>query len=230
MLPIKDFINALNNMQNDRMLMSYGNNQSVIGGILAVASTIDQIATAVRSDRINDPFTFNMSNEFTRAEQMVVELGIQRLAGNGINVGNMVSGGMYMGQNNMGMYNPYANMGMQPMYGGNMMPDGGFGMQGGFAPPPMQAAYQPMPQQQPQQSYAPPAAPPAANQNIPQPAAQQRTGSSLDAPIQPNASAGSYGGGATSGAAFNLPGMGSGGPDKAAGRDYLLKLLEDKEK
>jgi len=227
---LKDFENALKNIENDKMIMSYGNNQSVVSGVLSVVSLVDQVSSLVRADRINDMFSYNMANKVSELEQMVINLGMQRLMNSGINVTGIVQGiNPYMGQSGMGMYgggyNPMMfNPMQQPMYNG-IMPESapqGYAPMQGFAqmtPPPPPQGYVPMPQ--PQQGYAAPQ--PAQSQPAPAPV-QPRPAPAPQKPVGESAPQGGGGSMAMGGA---LPGMGGGGDEKAAGRDYLLKLLND---
>lgn len=244
-MQLKEFADSLRNIENDRMMMSYGNNAAVVGSILSVVDLVQSLTRVTKQDRLNDMFKMNVSNQLMQLESSVIMFGMQRLAQNGINLPPQMA--------------PYGQQPMynQPTYNPNMMYSGAsnnFGMgqqqqfqqqqfqqpqfqpqaQPQFQQPqfqqPQQAQYQ-QPQGQPQyqaapapQQQAPAAAPaaPAAAAPAPKPKPVVNTGDDDDAPQAKPAAGGNKG------ASMGLPGMGGGSDEKAAGRDYLLELLGDK--
>lgn len=219
---LKDFEDTLKNIENDRMLMSYGDNSSVVNNILSIVNMTQSLSNVIKADRMNDMLSFNLSNKLMEIENIVVMYGYQRLSERGINVQAGVQQQFSPMQPNMMMGMPYGqmpNMMMgQQMYAPQMYPQ----------QPMMQQPYmqQPMPQQQmPQQPMPQAAAPQPAPQPAPAPAPAPKPVPKPEPVVntapQPKASSSSSSGG-------GLPGMGGGDNEKAAGRDFLLKLLEEK--
>ena len=212
---LNEFDNMLKNLANDRMLMSYGNNLTVVNNLISVVNYVHGLSGIIQTDRMNDMFAMSLGSKMMELENIVVMLGTQRLMACGLMGG--ASGGMPQPMSpiaaNTPMYNQqmyYPMMNNMQMQQPMQMPQ--------MQMPQMPQMQQPMPQVQP--AAAPPPMPP---QSHGQPAPQ----SPIAPPARETGSApsGSTGGGVT----FGFPGMGGGGSnEKAEGRDYLLKLLSEK--
>lgn len=229
---LKDFEDTLKNIEQDRMLMSYGNNQETVNSILSIVNMVQSAQNLVRTDRSNDMFSMSVSSKLMELENVIVTLGYQRLMERGINVGANMRQQFNPMMPSMPMYNQPMNYPNMPMYQPQpqqmYMPQ-----QQQFDP----QYSQPMPQQQPQYAPMPPqqaqtvapqqaapvqqaAAPAPAPKPQPAPAPAPAPKPVVNTAPKPAASSSSSGG---------LPGMGGGSDEKAAvGRDFLLKLLEDK--
>ena len=207
---LNELENMLRNLENDRMLMSYGDNQAVVNSILSVVNMVQGLSSLMRSDRVNDMFALNVSNKIMELENIVSMYGSQRLMERGLGRG--------MGGMQQPMYNPMGSQPMynQQMYAPNMM----------YNPMAQQPMQQPMPQMMPQQPM------PQMQQQMAQPAAAPAPVAPAPpvmnaAPEPPKPVANADGEAKPAAAAsFSLPGMG--GDEKAAGRDYLLALLGEK--
>ncbi|MCL2539895.1 MAG: hypothetical protein FWE53_00465 [Firmicutes bacterium] len=227
---LNDFENMLRNIENDRMMMSFGDNLAVVNSIRSIVSMVQSLGSFIRNDKVNDMFTFNVANKIMELESIVAMYGQQRITERGLHksVG-------------YGMQQPMPFMPNSPMMQQPMMPNMMYNANTMFAPqmpmqqpymqpqmpqyvPPMQqpaypAAPAPMPQYAPEPAAAPAPAPPAP---APAPAAPQPAAAAAKPAVDTSKPAGGPA------AAFNLPGMGGGDGEKAAGRDYLLALLGEK--
>lgn len=221
---LKDFEDTLKNIENDKMLMSYGNNQEVVNNILSIVNMVQSAQSLLKMDRTPDMFSMSLTSKFMELENLIVTLGYQRLMERGINVQSGMRGQFNPMMPNMPMYN-------QPMP--QFMPQTPPQMPYYAAYPQQQYPQQPQQPQQaaPQQQTAtpPPPQPQQAAAPTPPPAAAPATAPSP--PSKPTevvdtAKPKSASGGA--GAMGGLPGMGGGGDEKAAGRDFLLQLLSEK--
>ena len=212
---LNDFENMLRNLVNDKMLMSYGDNQMVVNSILSIVNMIQSISSIMQSDRVNDMFTLNVSNKIMELEGIVTMYGSQRLMSRGIQ-----SMGMQPGMNPFMGGQPMYN---QPMYAPNMMYNANMPQMPQMPYPPQ--GYPQMPQQMPQMPQQPaPQAPMPQQQAAPAPAP---AAAAAPPPVVNNAGEKpASGGGGAGGATFSFPG--AGGDEKAAGRDYLLALLGEK--
>ena len=218
----------LMNIANDRNMMSQGNNYAVVQGLLSVVQSIKNIQGVMQTDRMNDMFSMNVASKIMELESIVEMFGNQRLMSCGINV-NMMGGMQQQQMSPLMANNPMYNQQMfypQNMMGGMQQP-----MQQQYPPqqqypqqqmPPQQQAPQPIPEKQ-QPAPAPIAAPPPVMQ-APAPEAAAIPMAAAAPEAAPTAKP------ASSGPAVSmaLPGMGGGGNEKAAGRDYLLQLLSEK--
>ncbi len=213
---LKDFEDTLKNIENDRMLMSYGNNQETVNNILSIVNIVQSAQSLIKMDRMPDMFSMSVSGKLMELENLVITLGYQRLMERGINVQPNMRGQFNPMMPNMPMYN-------QPMP--QFMPQTPPMQYGGYPPQPQQFpqqqyVQQQYPQQQFQQQAPPPMAPPTA-------AATPPSSPPATAPTPPPKTV-STASKPSSGGAGALPGMGGGGDEKAAGRDFLLQLLSEK--
>lgn len=232
-MSLKNFEDTLKNIENDKMLMSYGENQNVINNILSVVNLVQTLETVIRSDRSPDSFTINISNKVMELGQIVVAYGNQRLMEKGI------SAGANRGQ----QFNPFMAgnpMFSQQMYYPSMMQQ--FSQQPQMQQQPIQQQYtqhsmmqQPMNISMPQtQQQQPVQTSMAASQNVQQselptqPKVEEpvkNTESEIKSVEKPKSEEKST----SKSAGFSLPGLDGGAPEgKALGRDYLIKLLEEK--
>jgi len=213
--------------------MSYGNNYAVVNNMLAAIGAIHNLQGVLQGDNMNDAYLMNLRSKVQELENVISMFGQQRLMACGINVG-APGAGQPMGplMANQPMYN-------QQVYYPNAQQPQGFGAPPPPPPPPAPPPPPPGYGQQPQQpayaapppAYATPTAPPPPPPPPPAPAApppppQAAPPPPPPPPPAPPASSSSSGGGSAIG--MSLPGMGGGGDDKAAGRDFLLKLLAEK--
>lgn len=240
---LKDFEDTLKNIENDRMLMSYGDNQNVVSSILSVVNLVQSLSSFIKSDRVSDMFTFNISSKVMELENIIVMYGNQRLLERGISMqGNrqfnpsmqqqpMYNPQMYY-QNMNNMYNPMMGgmpqqqqqmpqmpqQGYNPMMANNMPQQPMQPQMPQYEQPAQQAPPQPAPTPAPAQNAQPAAKPAAA----PKPAVNNSDDDD-DAPVQAPPPK------KDSAPSFSLPGMSGGGEggESARGRDYLLKLLEE---
>lgn len=235
---LKEFEDVLKNIEADSVLMSYGNNKETINSILSIVNLIQSASTVISTDRGNDMFTNIISNKILELEGIVVAQGCQRLQERGINIQQYMGNAtniptMPMYNNPMfyaNMYNPMQapaqpQMPMQPQQFAPPIAQP-------FITPPPQPQYvpiQPNPQQQPTQQPITP--PPPQQQTAPQPVPPQavppqaeKTNQSATPPQTNTVSTPK-----STNNDFVLPGAGGASSgESAAGRDYLLKLLQDK--
>lgn len=218
---IKDLENALKNIENDSMLMSYGDNLIVVNNILSIINIIQTLSSIIKGDRNNSMLKMSLQAKVMELENIVLTQGVQLLMERGINVG-IGQSVMNPMQNPMMMYNPMSfNPMMQTQMFNPMMQQAPM-----YNPMMQQAPMQQMqmpqqPQMQPQSAPQPQPAPQPAPQPTPQPAPQPQP--APEPAPQPTSQPSSK----PSSAGFSLPGLG-GSEEKAAGRDFLLKLLEER--
>ncbi|MDR0850839.1 MAG: hypothetical protein LBN07_05205 [Christensenellaceae bacterium] len=230
-MQLKEFADALRNIENDRMIMSYGNNAAVVGSILSVVDLVQSLSRVMRQDRQSDMFSMNVSNQLMQFESSVIMFGMQRLSQNGINLPPQLSPYGQQPMYNQPAYNPNMMYSGAPSFGGMTQQYQQQYQQQPQYQAPQQPQYQQQPQAQPQYQAAPPPqpapAPPPQVAPAPAPAPKPAPKPVINDDDDDAPQAKPIGG--NKGASMNLPGMGGGGDEKAAGRDYLLQLLGDKE-
>ena len=237
---LSNFDNMLKTISNDRAIMSNGNSFNVVRDLMTLVSAVQNMANVAGG---NDMLSMSLMGKISELESIISIFGPQRLAAYGINAGGMAMGGVQPFMPGNPMQNQsfvYPTMGQQ-MYGG------------GYAQPAMAPPMQAMPH--PSQHVAP-AFPTEHAQSIPMnpqqsaPMPPQMATSPELPPSQMVASppsfsqnagappptsqvqgAPSFSGSSLLGGALpaSLPGAGNGAGDKPAiGRDYLLKLLDER--
>ncbi len=215
---LKDFEETLKNISNDNMIMLYGDNMIVINNLLSITNIVDTLMTLVRNDRSNSMLRMNLSQKLGEIESILVNQGAHMLAERGINISHGFFNPMQSQQQmyyNQNMFPP------QQMYNNSMYQQPMFNQQQPDLknPPPITPQ---MPSSPPQ--YQQPQSQPVFTNKVENPSTPE-----VALPPKPTAqkSSGSSNAGVNN---FALPGL-NGGSDnaKAAGRDYLLKLLEDRE-
>ncbi|MDD2226996.1 MAG: hypothetical protein PHH71_00220 [Clostridia bacterium] len=230
---LREFEDILRNIEADRSLMSYGTNKETVNSILSIVNLLQSALNVVSLDRSNDMFTNIIANKLLELEEIVVSQGSQRLFEHGINlqqyaqyVPKMPTASTF---NNPYFYNRmYSSMQMPPS-----MPTPQFIPAPQFAPQP-QYAPAPQPQFIPTDPITPPPAPQAPQEQPPQPQVPQQPQQPQPAPTAPQPAPDIKNSTSQTSPkpSFDdvLPGASSGSEgDKAAGRDYLLQLLQEKE-
>jgi len=227
-MTLASFNNTLQMALRDGVLMTNPNSYKVVNDLVAMTQSVQNLTAQVMSSNTGDALSMMLMEKVREVENIIATFGPQRLAAIGFNAGapNMMPFGTAPMQNQSFQY---PTMGQQaPM----MQP-----------PFPQQHMQPPMPQPQMQQHMAPPAPPmpPAAPPPAPMPEAAPVAPTPAPAPVAapapppapapaaeaPAAPAGGGGGGPS--VFMGLPGMGGGADDKpAAGRDYILKVLQGK--
>jgi len=242
---LKEFEDILRNIEADRALMSYGTNQETVNSILSIVNLLQSALNVISLDRGNDMFTNTIANKLLELEEIVVSQGSQRLYERGINLQQYVQYVPKM-SNAPTFNNPYFNDRMYSPMQMPSMPAPQFMLAPQFAPQPQ---YIPQPQfipadpvnppqapqvvpQVPQEQQIPQAAPQMPQMpQVPQQSQQPQPATVVSQPelaqdikdSKPQASSQSSFGDVLPGASGGSEG------EKAAGRDYLLQLLQEKD-
>jgi len=225
---LANFDNMLKSVSSNPSVMMSGNSLNVVRGLSSLVQAVQMMASANMG--MNDMLSMSLGGKISEIESILATYGPQRLQQFGIGMNGMGMNPM------MGAGQPFApNMQMHnqsfhyPVMGGGMPPMMGVPPQMPMAAPPMQPM--PMPQEAPPMmapapmpAPQPAPAPVAAPAPAPQPV-QAAAPAPVAAPTPVSAPSGGGGGGMSLGG--GLPGAGGGSDKPAAGRDFLLKLLND---
>lgn len=236
------FDNTLKTLSADRTVMSNANSFNVVRDLMTIVNSVQGLAGAVANSNIHDMLAMSLMGKISELESIITMFGNQRLTTFGINtMPNPMMGSMQPIMPGMQMHNQsfyYPTMGQQQMYpAGNqfqtpMAPPAMQPMpQPTVMPPPPPPAPAPAPLPPAEPSYAPSPAPiPAPSlAHAPAPApARAVAPAPVPSPAAPSprsdASSSIAKGGVLPG--VSLPGLSDDKP--AAGRDYILKLLEER--
>ena len=206
------FDNALKVVQQNVALMQQGNNFNVVNSLSSAVNLIQNLANLVQTGNVGGMLGQAIMAKLTELDGIFNMLGPQHLAMFGIPMSGSGNGAMNPFQPSVPINNQsffYPTMGpqfqQQPQFGMHQP------MQQMQQPMPQQMQQQPMQQMQQPVQAAPPPPPPSG-------------GPEIMASVPPPPS----GGGGGPSVFMGLPGAGSGDDKPAAGRDFLLSLLNQK--
>lgn len=202
------FDQMLKSVQGNSMMMSQGNNFSVVSNLSTAVSYIQNLAHMCQTGAIGHPLGPQLLAKLQEVDALFSSSGSQLLAMHGLAAQPMPQ-----------VHSPY--MATAPVYG-QAVPYQPQPMQ---MPPQVLQQPQPMPAAMPAPQAQPAPMPQAAPAPAPQPAPPPAQVAPAPAPAA--ASAPPPGGGSSPSVFSMLPGAGGGGDGdgKAAGRDFLLTLL-----